>query len=91
MSNQLAPNHNDVANSSAYINIYYEDFSTFYLKEIPKVTPIGLMSSVGGIIGLLFGASLLSFLEVLELLICVIIILFKCLVRTATNRVVEKK
>lgn len=51
------------------INIYYDSLSYQITKEKPATYLMNLISSTGGTLGLFLGISLLSFIEVIELLI----------------------
>ena len=77
-NNQLNSNSD---NSTATISIYYEEFVSTERKQIPKMTVLDLFSSVGGFLGLVLGASLLSFLEIAELVFWMVIICLKHLLR----------
>jgi len=61
----------------SYVNIYYPDFYYTSITEQPKTTRDELVSNIGGLLGLFIGGSLLSFFEIFELLISVLVILFK--------------
>ena len=57
-----------VINSSyAEVNIYYTDFRHTLITEIPKTTTDTLWASIGGLLGLFLGTSILSFVEILDL------------------------
>lgn len=53
----------------ATIHIYYEDFFLETVTEVPKMSGSMFLGTVGGIVALLTGASILSAVEVVELLI----------------------
>ena len=59
------------------INIYYE--SMFYYDEVqsPKVTFVGLISSLGGNFGLFLGLSLMSFFEFFQFLLELVILILR--------------
>jgi len=56
------------------VNIYYEDFFYALIKEDPKTSFDTLVGTIGGLLGLFLGASLISFYEIIYLLISVIYI-----------------
>jgi len=56
------------------VNIYYEDFFYTLIKEDPKTSFDSLIGTIGGLLGLFLGASLISFYEIIDLLISVIYI-----------------
>ena len=37
------------------------------ITQVPKITPEGLLSNIGGVLGLLVGASLISLVEIIEI------------------------
>uniref|UniRef100_A0A914MR23 Uncharacterized protein n=1 Tax=Meloidogyne incognita TaxID=6306 RepID=A0A914MR23_MELIC len=53
--------------NTAYIEIYYEQLNYEKLKETPGYTAINLFSDLGGNIGLWIGFSLITVLEIVEL------------------------
>lgn len=64
--------------SFLYLEIMYNsDIEYTSITEQPAVTPIELIANVGGTLGLFIGVSLLSFLEMVEILIKIISILIK--------------
>jgi hypothetical protein len=50
------------------INIYYSSLKYTYLSESPQTTVFGLLSSLGGSLGMFLGLSVFSLLEVFEIL-----------------------
>ena len=50
------------------IEIYYNDFGYTSINEIPKTTFESLIGNVGGILGVFLGTSLISFVEIPELI-----------------------
>jgi hypothetical protein len=58
------------------INVYYEDLKYTMIEEVKKTELGDLFSSLGGYAGLFLGLSILSFIEIFELLIHIILILF---------------
>ena len=59
------------------VSIYYENFYYTSNTEIPKISSDNLFANIGGILGLFLGASVLSFAELIEMVIYVIVISFK--------------
>jgi hypothetical protein len=66
-------NIEDVASSVLSFALYYQDFSYSQFKEVPLESKISLVSKIGGTLGLFLGMSLLSFIEIFEFIIEIII------------------
>jgi len=49
--------------------VFYEDLKFTQITQIAKTTSTDLVSKVGGTLGLFLGLSLLSFIEIFELLL----------------------
>jgi len=47
--------------------VYYQDLKNTEIDQIPKTTTVDLFSSIGGSLGLFLGASILSFIEQLDI------------------------
>jgi len=62
---------------NSHVNIYYPDFYYTSITEQPKMTFDNLIGNLGGLLGLFIGGSLISFFEIFELLISVLVIMFK--------------
>jgi len=56
------------------VNVYYEDFFYTLIKEEAKTSFDSLIGTIGGLLGLFLGASLISFYEIIDLVISVIYI-----------------
>lgn len=56
---------------------YFSDFSTQEITQIPKMTGFTLIGSIGGALGLFIGVRFLSLVEILELIIELLYVLFK--------------
>lgn len=56
-------------------DVYYEDLQYTEIVQSPQYTIIDLISSIGGSLGLLLGASLLSLVELVELCVKTLVIL----------------
>ena len=52
----------------AIVNIYYEELSYVSITELPKATSDNLWGNIGGLLGLFLGTSLLTFVEVIDLI-----------------------
>lgn len=59
---------NKIKESILAVNIFYEDISYTEIHEIPVKSFSQLVSDIGGILGLYVGCSLLSLVEILELI-----------------------
>ena len=51
------------------LKIYFRELRYFLIDQQPKMESIDLISAIGGLFGLCLGASFLSFIEILEILI----------------------
>ena len=58
------------------VRIYYDQTSYTRITEMPKTELIDLIANIGGNLGLFIGISFLSFAELFELIIEIIVILF---------------
>ena len=56
------------------LNIYYDDLQYRLVEEVPAMDLFTLISNVGGTLGLFLGMSFLSFLEIAELLLEIILL-----------------
>ena len=59
------------------INVYFSDLRYTEITETPSMTIIDLFANIGGTVGLFVGISVLSFVEIIEIIIEVIIIYFE--------------
>ena len=59
------------------LTIYYPDLSYTKISESPKLSTSNLISNIGGTMGLYVGISLLSLVEIIELIIEIILIIMK--------------
>ena len=59
------------------VSIYYPDLSYTKISESPKISTSSLVSNIGGTMGLYVGISLLSLVEIIELVIEIFLILIK--------------
>ena len=73
-------NVSDIENfkkSHLSLNIYYDSFEYTKIEELVKTDFIDLISGIGGTLGLFIGISLLSIIEIFELIFLLIEALFK--------------
>lgn len=61
------------------IFIYYDDFHYTLMEEQAKVTAENLFGSIGGVLGLFLGISVINFFEVSDLVLSILIIIFEYL------------
>ena len=50
------------------VNVYYDKFERTVIKQVPRISPQDLFANIAGVTGLMVGASLLSFVELLEII-----------------------
>jgi hypothetical protein len=58
------------------VNVYYDDMSYASIQESPQVSLSSLVGNVGGYTGLFMGASVLSFAEIFDLFVRLIVNVF---------------
>ncbi|CAF0821207.1 unnamed protein product [Brachionus calyciflorus] len=63
------PTDIEIKESILMLSIYYDDLRYLYVKESPSMSFDTLMGIVGGQFGLYLGASFLSFVEIVEMLV----------------------
>lgn len=61
--------YENVSKNFVSISIYFENTKYTHISEYPKMQLFDLISSIGGIFGLFLGISLLSFVEVVEIVL----------------------
>ena len=59
------------------LNVYYPKLSYSFISEQQQYTITDLISSIGGSLGLLLGASLLSLMEIIDLFVRILMIFFR--------------
>ncbi|RNA34522.1 amiloride-sensitive sodium channel subunit beta [Brachionus plicatilis] len=59
----------------AVVNVYYGNLGFISVSESPTTDVVGLLSNIGGVAGLFLGISLLTFVEILEIIINIIFVL----------------
>jgi hypothetical protein len=69
-------NDNNITKNIVFINVFYDDLLTTFIKEIPEINGDQLLGNIGGNLALFAGMSILSFVEILELIIEIILIKF---------------
>ena len=67
----------ELKNRALGLRIYYPILSYAYVSQEPQYTITDLISSIGGSLGLLIGMSMLSIMEVIELVIKSVFICFE--------------
>ena len=60
--------YENVSKTYYSINAYYEDSKYTLISQQPRIELFGLISNLGGILGLFIGFSFISLLEIIELL-----------------------
>ena len=60
--------YENVSKTFYSINVYYSDLKYLLIKQHPKIELFGLISNIGGILGLFLSFSFISLLEVFEIL-----------------------
>jgi hypothetical protein len=66
----------DIKKGLVNVKIFYEGLYYTEISETESQTVFDLISSIGGTMGLFIGISLLSFIEILEIIIEILILLF---------------
>ena len=72
----ITPFTRSINNNFSRIFIYYENLEYEFIEEWPKMTSDSLFGALGGIFSLFLGMSLLSFAEIIELIISYQCIIF---------------
>jgi hypothetical protein len=65
----------DLEKNMAYVNVFLNELTYTKIDQVQLVSGFDLLSNIGGTMGLFMGVSLLSFIEILEFLLEIIIIL----------------
>jgi hypothetical protein len=60
--------YENVSKTFVSINVYYQDLKYTLISQQPKIELFGLISNLGGILGLFIGFSFISLLEIIEVL-----------------------
>ena len=69
-------NEQTARDSVIKVNLYYDSLSYELSTESPKMNLVDLLASIGGNLGLFMGMSLMSFSEILEVILEIVIIKF---------------
>jgi hypothetical protein len=64
---------NEIKHTLASLNIFYEDMSYILISEVAEISITTFLANCGGELGLFLGISLLSLVEMVELLILILI------------------
>jgi len=68
--------YENVSRTYYLINVYYDDLKYTLISQQPKIELFGLISNLGGILGLFIGFSFISLLEIIETLAELVYIYF---------------
>lgn len=68
--------YEQVQDSFILINVYFNNLLVTIIEESPSVNALQLVSDIGGTLGLFLGISILSIVEVFELIIGLLVIIF---------------
>jgi uncharacterized membrane protein len=68
-----------IKNGLVKINIFYDSLSYTQITESVKMNKVSLLASIGGFMGMFLGMSLMTFIEILELLVRLILDKINCL------------
>ena len=60
-------NENDLRHGMLELNVYFKSFNYSEKTEIPKIADSDLIGTIGGTMGLFLGMSLMSLIEIIEL------------------------
>ena len=74
-------------NRESKINIFYEEFEYKLITQIPKINSDSLFGSIGGILGLFLGTSILSFFEIIDLIYCLLSVVLRKKLKKIKNKV----
>lgn len=66
----------ELTRTTAYLSIFYEDLAYTFTEEVPAIDGFSVLGTIGGNLGLFIGASLLTFVEVIELIFEILFIIF---------------
>ncbi len=77
VSYSLSTVSNALNSPYSLVNVYYEDFFYTLIKEEAKTSFDSLIGTIGGLLGLFLGASLMSFFEIIDLGIIVLSVIIQ--------------
>lgn len=83
--------YNTIKQNVVALNVYYDTISYKHFYELKKTSLLDLVANIGGTMGLFIGISFLSFVEIIDALIMIIITLFKRLIQPNKNKVSNSK
>ncbi len=63
----------EIESSVVAFDVYFKELMYTNITQVSKMDGLGLLSSIGGFLGLLLGASLLTFVEVIEAFLTVLL------------------
>jgi hypothetical protein len=63
-----------IAKSFVSLDVYYNSLTYTQIVEVPVYTTLNLISSIGGTLGLFLGMSVLSFIEIIEVIYSVLML-----------------
>ncbi len=72
---------NELKKNVLSFSVFFDQLKYTNITQIPKYYPLDLIASIGGFLGLLLGTSLLTFVEIIESILTIILIFFKKLKR----------
>ena len=76
-SDYKGPNQSLIKSTTAIVNVFYDSMSFTIVDESPALSFDTLLANMGGNLGLLTGASILSFIELIELILSILIIVLR--------------
>jgi len=76
-NNTIFNTFDDIYKTYYPLRVYYEDLKYTLIKQQPKIELFGLISNVGGTLGLFLGISFISLLELFEMLAELVFIKFQ--------------
>ncbi len=62
-------NYENISKNYLQISVYFEDLKYILIDQKPKMEPFDLVSNIGNVFGLFLGMGLLSFIEIIEIMI----------------------
>ena len=80
----------DYESGLANINIYFDTFDYSNITQVAKITAENLFGNLGGAFGLLLGASIMSFAEIIEVIIRLLYLPVKHQLEKKKNKITVK-
>jgi hypothetical protein len=84
----IKSNYSNLKKSVLAFSVYYSELKYTEIRELEKLGLVDLICAIGGTMGLFVGASLLSFVEILEGTIGAFLVYFK---RSNTLNIINSK